>query len=100
MALDNAALDLIFRKARTQNGWQNKPVSDEQLREVYELMKWGPTTMNSSPARILFLRTQEAKERLKPALTPGNTDKTMVAPVTAIIAYDTQFYELGRLSPE
>ena len=94
MALDNAALDLIFRKARTQNGWQNKPVSDEQLREVYELMKWGPTTMNSSPARILFLRTQEAKERLKPALTPGNTDKTMVAPVTAIIAYDTQFYEL------
>jgi 3-hydroxypropanoate dehydrogenase len=94
MALDDAALDLIFRKARTQNGWQDKPVTDAQLRELYELMKWGPTTMNTSPARIWFLRSKEAKQRLKPSLSPGNLDKTMVAPVTAIIAFDTHFYEL------
>jgi 3-hydroxypropanoate dehydrogenase len=94
MKLSTEDMDLIFRAARTQNGWLAKPVSDEQLRELYELMKWGPTTMNTSPARILFLRGREAKERLKPALSPGNVDKTMAAPVTAIIAYDTQFYEL------
>ena len=94
MTLNSEAMDLIFRSARTQNGWQAKPVSDEQLRQLYELMKWAPTTMNSGPARILFLRSREAKERLKPALSPGNVDKTMAAPVTAIIAYDTQFYEL------
>jgi 3-hydroxypropanoate dehydrogenase len=94
MKLSAEDMDLIFRAARTQNGWQEKPVSDEQLRELYDLMKWGPTTMNTSPARILFLRSREAKERLKPALSPGNADKTMAAPVTAIIAYDTQFYEL------
>ena len=87
-------LDLIFRTARTQNGWQPKPVSDEQLRELYELMKWAPTTMNTNPARILFLRGSEAKARLKPALSPGNVDKTMAAPVTAIIAYDARFYDL------
>jgi 3-hydroxypropanoate dehydrogenase len=86
-------MDLIFRTARTQNGWQAKPVSDDQLRDLYELMKWAPTTMNTQPARILFLRSREAKERLKPALSPGNVDKTMAAPVTAIIAYDTRFYD-------
>ncbi len=86
--------DLIFRNARTQNGWQPKPVSDAQLRELYDLMKWAPTTMNTNPARMLFLRSPEAKERLKPALSPGNVDKTMAAPVTAIIAFDTAFYEL------
>ena len=94
MTLSNQDMDLIFRNARTQNGWQPKPVSDAQLRALYELMKWAPTTMNTNPARILFLRSQAAKERLKPALSPGNVDKTMAAPVTAIIAYDTQFYEL------
>lgn len=94
MTLSNEDMDLIFRNARTQNGWQPKPVSDAQLRALYELMKWAPTTMNTNPARILFLRSQAAKERLKPALSPGNVDKTMAAPVTAIIAYDTQFYEL------
>jgi 3-hydroxypropanoate dehydrogenase len=70
------------------------------LREVYDLMKWGPTSANSSPARILFLRTPEAKERLRPALSPNNLDKTMKAPVTAILAYDVKFYEnLARLLP-
>ena len=94
MKLDDAGLDLIFRKARTQNGWLDKPVSDDQLRELYELLKWGPTTMNTSPARFVFLRSKEAKERLKPALSPGNLDKTMVAPATAIVAFDTHFYDL------
>jgi 3-hydroxypropanoate dehydrogenase len=92
--LSGEDMDLIFRAARTQNGWQTEQVSDAQLRELYELMKWGPTTMNSGPARILFLRNREAKERLKPALSPGNVDKTMAAPVTAVIGYDTRFYEL------
>jgi 3-hydroxypropanoate dehydrogenase len=93
MMLSTEDMDLIFRSARSQNGWQAKPVSDEQLRQLYELMKWAPTTMNTQPARILFLRSSAAKERLKPALNPGNVDKTMAAPVTAIIAYDTEFYE-------
>ncbi len=98
--LDDQALDTLFRKARTQNGWQDKPVSDDQLRQLWELMKWGPTSANCSPARILFLRTPEAKARLKPYLNPGNVDKTMAAPVVAIIGYDTAFYEnLPRLFP-
>jgi 3-hydroxypropanoate dehydrogenase len=101
MTLTAESMELIFRNARTQNGWQAKPVSNEQLRELYELMKWAPTSMNTSPARILFLRSPEAKERLRPALSPGNVDKTMAAPVTAIIAYDAQFYEmLPKLFPQ
>ncbi len=100
MTLSAEGRDLIFRNARTHNGWQAKPVNDEQLRELYDLMKWAPTTMNASPARIVFLRSREAKERLKPALSPGNVEKTMAAPVTAIIAYDTRFYEhLPKLFP-
>jgi len=94
MALSLEGMDLIFRNARTHSGWQQKPVSDEKLRKLYELMKWAPTTMNTNPARVLFLRSREAKERLKPALSPGNVDKTMAAPVTAVIGYDTEFYEL------
>jgi 3-hydroxypropanoate dehydrogenase len=98
--LDDNALDTLFRKARTQNGWQDKPVSDEQLKQLWDLMKWGPTSANCSPARILFLRTKEAKERLKPYLNPGNVDKTMAAPVVAIIGYDQAFYEqLPHLFP-
>lgn len=98
--LDDKALDVLFRTARTQNGWQDQPVSDDQLRQLYELMKWGPTSANCSPARIQFLRTKEAKERLKPFLNPGNVEKTMAAPVVAIIGYDTAFYEhLPRLFP-
>lgn len=93
MMLSIEDMDLIFRNARSQNGWQAKPISDEQLRALYELMKWAPTTMNTQPARIVFLRSREAKQRLKPALNPGNVDKTMAAPVTAIIGYDTRFYE-------
>ena len=100
MTLDDQAMDLIFRDARTQNGWQDKPVSDAQLKAIYELMKWGPTTANTQPARLFFLRTQMAKERLKPHLTPGNQDKAMAAPVVAIIAYDLLFYEqLPRVFP-
>ena len=91
--LDDKALDTIFRNARTHNGWLDKPVSDATLREVYELAKWGPTSANSQPARIVFVRTREGKERLRPALSAGNTEKTMSAPVTAIVAYDTQFFE-------
>ena len=94
------ALDTLFRNARTYNSWLDKPVSDELLRQLYDQMKWGPTSANCSPARILFLRTPEAKQRLKPALAPPNVEKTMKAPVTAIIAHDTKFYELlPRLFP-
>jgi 3-hydroxypropanoate dehydrogenase len=92
--LDSRVLDTIFREARTHNGWLPKPVSDDTLGQLYELMKWGPTSANCSPARILFIRTKEAKERLKPALSSGNRDKTMAAPVTAIVAYDLKFYDL------
>lgn len=98
--IDDHALDVLFREARTHNGWQSKDVPEALLREAVELAKMGPTSVNASPMRILFLRTQEAKERLKPALMPGNVDKTMSAPVVAITAYDTKFYEhLPRLFP-
>jgi 3-hydroxypropanoate dehydrogenase len=90
--LDAKSLDTIFRQARTHNAISG-PVSDAQLREVYDLMKWGPTTMNTQPGRIVFVRSNAAKEKLRPALSPGNLDKTMAAPVTAIIAHDLQFYE-------
>jgi nitroreductase len=90
---DDASLDLLFRQARTQNGWDGRPVSDAELREIYELMKWGPTSANCSPLRILFLKTPQAKARLLPAMSGGNQDKTRTAPVTAILAYDTEFYE-------
>jgi len=98
--LDGKALDQIFRLARTLNGFLDQPVSDAQLRAIHDLMKWGPTTANSQPGRFLFLRSKAAKERLRPALSHGNLDKTMAAPVTAIIAYDLEFYEnLPRTFP-
>lgn len=98
--LSPEALDILFRKARTHNAWLDQPVSDDLLRQIYNLMKWGPTSANTSPARILFLRTSQAKERLRPALSPVNVDKTMQAPVTAILAYDLKFYEhLPKLFP-
>lgn len=87
------ALKQLFLDARTQNGFLDKPVSDEQLRELYDIAKMGATSMNTQPMRVLFLRTKEAKQRLAPALSPGNLDKTMAAPVTAIVARDMQFYE-------
>src|SRR5262249_45722819 len=91
--LTDEALAQIFLEARTYNGFLDKPVTDEQLRGLYDLLKWGPTSANGSPARFVFVRSQEAKERLRPALSPGNVDKTMAAPVTVIVAYDLQFYE-------
>jgi len=98
--LDDRALDVIFREARTHNVWLPRPVSDDTLRQVYELMKWGPTSANCTPARTVFVRSPEAKQRLKPALGAGNRDKTMAAPVTAILGYDLEFYDaLPRLFP-
>ena len=98
--LNHEALDQLFRTARTYNAFSDRPVTDQTLRELYELMKWGPTSANLSPARIVFVRSREAKERLRPALAAGNMDKTMAAPVTAIIAYDDRFYEhAARLFP-
>ena len=94
------ALDLIFRSARTYGSWLDRPVPDELLREVYDLMKWGPTSMNGCPLRIVFLRTEESKKRLRPAVAPGNVQKTMSAPVTAILANDMKFYDkLSKLMP-
>jgi 3-hydroxypropanoate dehydrogenase len=99
--VNDESLDTLFRKARTHRAWLDKPVSDHLLRQLYDLMKLGPTSGNCCPARILFLRTQQAKQRLLPALEPGNVDKTMKAPVTAIIAYDLKFYDqLPKLSPQ
>ena len=92
------ALDRIFREARTYPAWKPEPVPPALLREIYDLARLGPTSANSSPARFVFLTTPEAKERLAPALMPGNVDKTRSAPVTAIVAWDTEFYEhLPRL---
>jgi len=98
--LSNEGLDLLFRQARTHNVWLDQPISDDTLRELYDLMKFGPTSANSSPARFLFLRTSEAKQRLLPALSPSNVDKTLKAPVTAILAHDLQFFEeIPKLMP-
>jgi 3-hydroxypropanoate dehydrogenase len=90
----DSCLDLIFRNARTQNSWKPEAVAEELLRRVYDLAKMGPTSANCSPARFIFVTSKAAKEKLKPALIPGNVDKTMAAPMTAIIGYDTKFYDL------
>lgn len=87
------ALDLIFRTARSYNGWQEGDVTDADIRAIYELMKWGPTSANQSPARFFFIKSAEAKERLKPHLSEGNVEKTMKAPVCTIIAIDEKFFE-------
>ncbi len=93
-------LDLIFRNARTHNVWLDKPVEDALLQQVYDLAKMGPTSANMCPMRIVFVKSKEAKEKLKPALDAGNVDKTMKAPVTAIIGMDIHFYEkLPKLFP-
>jgi 3-hydroxypropanoate dehydrogenase len=98
--LDDQALDLIFREAHTPQGFLDAPVPDEKLRQIYDLMKFGPTTLNSQPMRIVFVRSRAAKEKLAPALSAGNLDKTMKAQVTAIISYDSRFYEnLPRTFP-
>ena len=99
-SLDDRALDQIFREARTHIAWLDRPVSDELLRQAVELAKLGLTSANCQPMRIVFVRSKEARERLRPALAPGNVDKTMAAPATTIIGYDLEFCELlPRLFP-
>ncbi|MFJ3055472.1 malonic semialdehyde reductase [Herbaspirillum sp. NPDC087042] len=93
-SLSDAALDQLFLQARSHNGWLPRPVSQAQLQQLYALMKMAPTSANCAPARILFLCSDEARQKLRPALSPGNVDKTMSAPVVAVIGYDTHFYEL------
>lgn len=99
-ALSTQALETLFREARSYSYWHDQEVSDEQLHQLYELMKWGPTAANSCPARVVFVKSKEAKERLKPCLAAGNVDKSMSAPVVAIIGMDMAFYEqLPKLFP-
>jgi 3-hydroxypropanoate dehydrogenase len=98
--ISDDALDQIFRQARTHNAWLKRPVPIEKLKEAYDLARMGPTSANSSPARFVFLQNEAAKARLIPALAPLNVEKTKTAPVTAIIAYDVEFYEkLPQLFP-
>jgi 3-hydroxypropanoate dehydrogenase len=98
--LSDAALDLIFGAARTHSGWLPRPVDEATLHRLYELLKWGPTSANSSPARFVFVKSDAAKARLRPALSPGNVDKTMTAPVTVIVGHDLAFHaRLPQLFP-
>ena len=98
--LNDAGLDLLFRDARTHNDWQDQDVSEVLLQAVFDLAKMGPTSANCSPMRVLFLKSKEAKEKLRPALIEGNVAKTMAAPATAIIGYDLEFHEhLPKLFP-
>jgi len=98
--INTEAQKILFTEARTQNGWNGDAVPESKLHELYDLMKWGPTSTNCSPLRIIFLTTDAAKERLKPTLAPGNVPKSMSAPVVAILARDLKFYEqLPFLSP-
>jgi len=100
MQLDDRSLDTLFRNARTHSAWLDRPVDDDLLIKLYELMKWGPTSANSSPARLVFVKSPEAKERLLPTLIPSNAEKTSSAPVTVIVAQDHEFYEkLPHLFP-
>jgi 3-hydroxypropanoate dehydrogenase len=100
MKLDAAALDQLFRSARTHNGWLDRPVPDNLLAELHDLMKWGPTSANCWPLRTLFVKSAGAKARLLPLLMEGNRAKTEAAPVTAILGMDLDFYEqLPRLFP-
>jgi len=100
LPLDSSALAALFTEARTHNGWSDQPVTDAELQKIYELTRMGPTSANCSPARFVFVRTAEAKEKLRPALSSGNLEKTMAAPVTVIAAIDEQFFEkLPELFP-
>jgi 3-hydroxypropanoate dehydrogenase len=92
-SLATSALEQSFTAARTFNKFTDEPVDDATLHRLYDLFKWGPTTLNSQPLRLVFVRSPQAKGRLKPALMPNNADKTMAAPVTAIVAYDSLFFE-------
>ncbi len=93
MTLDEATLKQVFTSARTFNKFTDQPVSDETLRQLYDLLRWGPTSMNSQPARFVFLRTPESRQRLAPALAPSNQEKTLAAPMTVIVAQDTRFFD-------
>jgi nitroreductase len=98
--LSDDGLDLVFRRARSHNGWLPDPVSEAALKELYELMKWGPTSANCCPARFVFVKSPAAKEKLLPCMEQGNVEKTRSAPVVAIIAQDMEFYEqLPKLAP-
>lgn len=98
--LDDQALAVLFTEARSQNGWSDRRIEPETLKQLYDLVRMGPTSANCSPARFVFVESTEAKARLEPALSSGNRDKTMTAPVTAIAAYDTRFYDrLPELFP-
>ena len=98
--LDKDTLDTLFTEARSHNGWLNQDILDTQINQIYELMKFSPTAANTCPARITFVQSNQAKERLKPHLDEGNIEKAMTAPAVAIIAYDTEFYEkLDKLFP-
>lgn len=98
--LDDRALDIVFRNARTHNEWLDDPVTDDDLRAIFDAMKFGPTTANSWPARFVFLRSRESRGKLAPHLSEGNREKTLRAPMCAIVAYDLEFYErLDRLFP-
>lgn len=98
--LDDHAFDVLFRDARTYSYWLDRPVDDDTLRRLYDLVKWAPTSANANPTRFVFLRTAAAKERLRPALAPGNVEKSMTAPVVCIVAYDLKFHEkLPKLFP-
>ena len=100
MTTDKTMLQRLFTQARSQNGWREGSVGDDQLRAAYDIAKWGPTSMNMQPMRLVFLRSGAAKERLRAALAAGNVEKAMTAPVVAIIAYDTHFYtNLGKTFP-
>ena len=100
MQLDDRSLDTLFREAHTHSNWLDKPVSDALLRQIYDLMKWAPTSANCCPARFVFVRSAEAKQRLIPLMAPGNVEKTRTAPVTVIVGYDMEFYEkLPKLYP-
>jgi nitroreductase len=98
--LNDADLDLIFRQARTRNAWSDTPVSDDEIKAIYDLFKWGPTAVNSTPARVVWIKSEDAKQRLAPHLSAGNRAKTMKAPVVAIVGYDVDFHEtLPKLFP-
>lgn len=93
MSLDQKSLDQLFNQARTHNAWQDKPVSADTLAQLYDLLKWAPTSANCSPARFVFVQSADAKARLKPAMSEANLAKTMSAPVTVIVGQDMAFYE-------
>lgn len=101
MAINDEALDVIFRAARTHRAWQDKPVSPALLMAIYDLVRWGPTAINACPLRLVYVVSPEAKARLKPHLVAGNVDKTMAAPATAILGYDIDFPKtLAVLNPK